>query len=271
VTLDRGIGLRRGITLTSLLHDAMASICLQLPWRRCGSRRHMRSGCRDNAGLTRSEMRMTQRACCYGSILALALALPVPALAQGPAFDCSKAQGEVEKLICSDASLAELDRKLAAVYKAAGAKAQGKLATRLREEQRGWVKGRNECWKANGQQTWITATWTVNTVKGCIDAQYRLRTSELQSVWRLVPPRTASYACQNNPANEVVANFFDTDPATIRLERGDRSKTLWRVGAGTSATFEGQNVSVVQQGNELRVNWLDTDTGKTEDLQCRTR
>jgi uncharacterized protein len=201
---------------------------------------------------------------------AMALSLPAAVLAEGPTFDCAKAQGEVEKMICSDAALAALDRQLDGVYKVASAKAKGKLATQLREEQRGWVKGRNECWKAN-TKTWITASWTVDTVKDCVDAQYRLRTSELQAVWRLLPPRAVSYACQSDPANEVVANFFDSDPSTIRLERGDQTKTLWRVGAAGAGQYEGQNVAVVQQGGELRVSWLDTNTGKTDALQCKPR
>jgi hypothetical protein len=74
-----------------------------------------------------------------------------------PTFNCAKAQGEVEKLICSDASLAALDRKLDEAYRAVSAKAKGKLATQLCDEQRGWVKGRNDCWKAKAK-TWITAT-----------------------------------------------------------------------------------------------------------------
>lgn len=205
------------------------------------------------------------------ALAACAASLPAAALAQGPTFNCAKAQGEVEKTICSDASLAALDRQLDTVYKAAAAKAQGKLATRLREDQRGWVKSRNDCWKANGQQTWITATWTVNSVKACIEAQYRLRTSELQALWRLLPPKTVSYACQNNPANEVIVSFFETDPPTIRLERGDRTKTLWRVGAASDGKYEGQNVSLVHQGSELKLSWLDTDTGKSDELQCKAR
>jgi len=195
--------------------------------------------------------------------------LPLPALAGGPTFDCAKAQGEVEKLICKDAALAALDRQLGQVYQAATAKAQGPLAARLREDQRGWVKGRNDCWKANGQKTWITATWTVGTVQGCVDAQYRLRISELQAVWRLLPPKTVSYACQNQPANELVANFFATDPPTIRAERGDRSFTLWRVGA--AGPYEGQNVDLLLQGNDLKFSVLDTNTGKTEVLLCKPR
>ena len=205
------------------------------------------------------------------TLIACATGLPRAALAQGPTFDCAKAQGEVEKLICSDASLAALDRKLDVIYKAATAKAAGKLATQLRTEQIGWVKGRNDCWKANGEQTWITATWTVNTVKGCVEAQYRLRTSELQSVWRLIPPKSVFYSCQNNPANGVVANFFETEPATIRLERGDRTVTMWLVGSANNGNYEGQNVSLVHKGNEVKVSWLNTDTGKTDELQCKAR
>jgi uncharacterized protein YecT (DUF1311 family) len=200
-----------------------------------------------------------------------AAALPVAALAATPTFDCKKAGGEVEKLICSDDALAAQDVALAKAYQAAMAKATGKLATSLKAEQRGWVKGRNDCWKANGQETWITATWTVKTVKDCVDAQHRLRTSELQAVWQLLPPRTVRFACQNNPANEVVASFFDTNPPTIRMERGDRTHTLWQVGAPANGLYEGQNVSLVRQGDGLKVNRLNTDTGKTEELDCKAR
>ena len=206
----------------------------------------------------------------------LATAVTATAFAEEPGFDCAKAQGSVEKLVCSDAALAALDRKLNEVYKAAMTKAgsansASNLAAELRAEQGGWVKGRNECWKANGQPTWITATWTVSTVKDCVDAQYRLRTSELQSEWRLLPPRTVFYTCQNNPANEVVANVFDTDPTTIRLERGDTTVTLWRVGDASTGNYEGQNVSLVQQGNALKVNWYNIYTSETEVLQCSAR
>jgi uncharacterized protein len=189
-----------------------------------------------------------------------------------PTFDCAKASGEVETLICKDPQLAALDRKLDGVYKAASAKAKDGMAALLKTEQRGWVKGRNDCWKANGNETWITATWTVNTVQACVDAQYRVRIAELQSTWQLVPPKTLFYACNNNPANEVVANHYATDPATIRLERGDRTVTLWQVGAPAAGKYEGQNVSVVKKADgSLQVSWLDVNTGKTDELACKPR
>ncbi len=204
-------------------------------------------------------------------LVAVVVIAPVAAQAEGPSFNCGKVQAEVEKLICSDAALTALDRKLDATYRAALARARGPLVRQLRQEQRGWVQGRNECWKANGQETWITATWTVDTVRACIDALARLRTSELQAVWRLLPPRTLAFACQGSSANEVVANYFDTDPPTIRLERGDQTRTLWRVGVASSGRYEGQNVSVEHEAGTLKLRWLDTHSGKTDEWPCTTR
>ncbi len=192
------------------------------------------------------------------------------ASAQRSTVDCAKVQGTVEQLVCKDQALAALDRKLDSVYTVALTKTSGKRAADLRTEQRGWTKGRNDCWKAT-VETRITMSWTVNTVRECTAAQYRLRTSELQSVWRLVTPRTVRYACQNKPAQEIVANFFATDPATIRLERGDRTVTMWRVGAPSAGTYEGQNVSLLQSGNDLKVSWLNINTSATEQLQCKAR
>lgn len=79
-----------------------------------------------------------------------------------------------------------------------------------------------------------------------------------------MPARTA-------PANEVVASFFDTDPATIRLERGDRTATPWRVGQASSESDEGQDVSLVRQGSEVKVSWLNSHSGQTDELRCLAR
>jgi uncharacterized protein len=189
-------------------------------------------------------------------------------LAQGPSFRCASAGSEVETMVCNDAALAALDRKLADTYQSAKAKAQGRLATQLRADQRGWVKDRDECWKAAGQQSWITATWTVNTVRACVDAKYRLRTSELEAVWQLLPSETIRYACQNKPANELLIRSFATDPATLRVERGDRTVRMWRVGPERVGRYEGRNVSAQRHGKSLQLSWLDTNTGKTDELMC---
>lgn len=43
------------------------------------------------------------------------------------------------------------------------------------------------------------------------------------------------------------------------------------VGAAGNGKYEGQNVSLVHQGNTVRVLWLNTDTGKSDELLCKAR
>ena len=43
------------------------------------------------------------------------------------------------------------------------------------------------------------------------------------------------------------------------------------LGAASAGKYEGQNVSLVHAGSELQVSWLETNTGKTEELQCKAR
>jgi len=191
-----------------------------------------------------------------------------PAQAKGPAFDCAKATSEVEKLICADQGLAALDRKLDGVYKAALAKARDGMDKVVRTEQRGWVKGRDECWKAQGagSPVYLTASWTASDMRGCVEGQYRLRTAELQVQYQLVASKKPlELACNGNPVNVVVASFFETDPPAVSLERGDRTVIAYRVKSGSGAKFEGQNVTFWNKGRETAVTWLD------ENLLCVPR
>jgi uncharacterized protein len=199
---------------------------------------------------------------------ACALALAAPARAEGPAFDCAKADGEVEELVCQDEGLATLDRKLDEVYKAALAKATNEHPPVLKAEQRGWIKGRNECWKAQGADNpaFLTASWRVTSVRDCVEGQYRLRISELQALYRLVPAKgPVFYGCASNPANEIVADFFETDPPTAYVERGDRSVIAWLVPTGSGSKYEGQNMELWTKGDEATVTWLD------EELKCEVK
>jgi uncharacterized protein len=201
------------------------------------------------------------------AVALLALAARSRAQAKGPAFDCGKAQGEVEQLICKDESLAALDRKLDEVYKAARAKATNEVPPVLVAEQRGWVKGRDECWKAkSGGPAFLTATWQATSVRECVEGSYRISISELQAKYRLVPPKgPVLFACENNPANELVATFFETDPPTVQLERGDKSVTAWLVPAGSGSKYEGQNVELWTKGKEATVTWLGSQ------LKCEAK
>jgi uncharacterized protein YecT (DUF1311 family) len=91
----------------------------------------------------------------------------------GLSFSCDTVKaGSMESLICGDKVLSALDRKLADVYVAAFKKAVNEHPPLLKAEQRGWVKGRNECWKATNK-------------RGCVRDEYVRRIAELQARYRL--------------------------------------------------------------------------------------
>lgn len=160
---------------------------------------------------------------------ALALAAGAAAARDGPSFDCAKAEGTVETLICGDAALAAKDRRLAAVWAEAVATAEGLDAPpdmdRMRAEQRGWIEGRNDCWKAAD-------------VAGCVGDLYDRRTTELQAFWMLAE-RTAltAYVCEGDRANEFHAGFYATEPPSVRVERGDSVKVGVAVPAASGVRY----------------------------------
>ena len=177
---------------------------------------------------------------------------------RGPAYDCSATEHEVENLVCDNPALSALDRKLADVYRQSVAVlesvADAAAALRyLRAEQRGWIKGRNECWKADDSI-------------GCARNSYEVRIAEMQARYFLVDGSDpVFFACNDN--SEIVATFIPTEPPTVRLERGDTVKVGWQVPAASGAKYEaGFGVTFWSKGDEAIVNWPQ-DTR----ISCRVR
>ncbi|RBQ28573.1 lysozyme inhibitor LprI family protein [Aliarcobacter vitoriensis] len=61
----------------------------------------------------------------------------------GASFNCTKASSYVEKMICADAQLSELDSKMGTLYKEASKNTTNKKE--LLDKQRTWVKDRENC------------------------------------------------------------------------------------------------------------------------------
>ena len=165
------------------------------------------------------------------------------AIAKGPAFDCGKASGSIEELICQDDELSALDRKMAGVFAAASKKATNEHPPVLKAKQRGWIKGRNECWKSEEP-------------RACTKKVYRTRIAELQALYQLVPEEGPFwYACDGNPANEVVVTFFRTDPPTLIAERGDSVSLMYLEPSGSGSLYRGGNESFWENQGEATVVW----------------
>ncbi|MGB2691860.1 MAG: MliC family protein [Thermodesulfobacteriota bacterium] len=170
--------------------------------------------------------------------------------AQGPSFDCGKVEaGSIEETICKDPALSALDRKMAKVYKEAEKKAVNEKPPVLKAEQRGWIKGRNDCWKSED-------------VKECIKLNYTLRIAELEARYALVDSKGPFfYACDGNPSNEVVMTFYETDPQTLVAEYGDSTSLMYIEPSGSGSKYQGRNESAWIKGNEARVKWgFDSQT-----------
>ena len=74
----------------------------------------------------------------------LAKAAPPPRQAPSPSFDCRQARSVPEKLICSDAELAQLDRELGRVYARARNATSDRAAFRRRQSQE-WLRREASC------------------------------------------------------------------------------------------------------------------------------
>lgn len=153
-----------------------------------------------------------------------------PALAADPSFDCAAAESAAERAICADSGLAALDRRLAEVWRAALTVAEDvadaeTALPRLRAEQRGWIKGRDECWKAE------------DGVDACVERRYRDRIAELQAEWMLVDAgEPAFWRCDDG--SEVVVTAMASDTPTARLELGDTTLVAHHRPAASGVRWE---------------------------------
>ncbi len=166
------------------------------------------------------------------------------AIAEGPSYDCSSVEaGSVEALVCDDAGLAARDRRLAGVYRDALKKAVDQYPPDLQVEQRGWIKGRDECWKADD-------------LRQCVEEAYVTRIAELQARYRLVDGKGPTFfTCDGDRANEVVVTFFATDPPTLIAERGDSVSLMFLQPSGSGTRYQGRNESFWEHQGDATITW----------------
>jgi len=161
-----------------------------------------------------------------------------------PSFDCTKVEkGSAEAIVCEDAALAALDRKLAEVFAAASAKATNEHPPALKAEHRGWIRGRDDCWKDADQ-------------RACIEREYVRRIAELQARYRLVAMRgPVTFRCTGGTGGDVVMTYFETDPPTAIAEYGDSTSLMFAAPAASGAKYEGRNESFWEHQGEAKVRW----------------
>jgi uncharacterized protein len=178
----------------------------------------------------------------------VAFGTPAAVLADAaPAFNCGQAAGEVEQLICRDAELAALDRRMSSVWAKTVQALPADVAAREKVVQRGWIKGRNDCWKASD-------------LRACVETSYETRLVELQiKVGQLQAPTAAGYLCSQDPGKPFTASFYnDTDPKSAVLTWGNDQVIAFVAMSASGARYTTTDVEFWEHQGEARVSWFGT-------------
>ncbi|WP_416305840.1 MliC family protein [Neptunicella sp. SCSIO 80796] len=161
-----------------------------------------------------------------------------------PSFDCSSDElSSIEKMVCQDKILAEFDQQLANIYQQAKGKVKGQMLELLTAEQRGWIKGRDECWKAEKKTE-------------CVSDMYHMRTAELQARFKLVDSNgPVTFECEVPNNNELSVTFYHSDPATIIASWQNSMSLMYIEPAASGAKYQGRNTLFWEHQGEAKLKW----------------
>lgn len=172
--------------------------------------------------------------------------------ARGPSFDCAAASGRAQQSVCTDPRLAQLDRELARLF--ALARAGAHLSTDRRQElvsiQRGWVRARDDCWKAED-------------LRQCVLDSYVSRIYEVRQGYANARSDDASGISHGPTAMHcdgvdalVGKATIDGHPPALYLQWRNRGVTLQAVQGEADSRYAGRafdgDYVFVDQGSEAR-------------------
>jgi uncharacterized protein len=161
-----------------------------------------------------------------------------------PTFDCAQAKAPVEKLICGDAALARLDRRLDRVYDLAMKAWSAEESARQAPLRRDWPRKRNECAQSSD-------------VRACVEASYKTRIVEVQIQSRqLKPPTVAGYACAGADRPLSAAYYGDTSPPSAVVTYGDKKVIAFVAPSGSGARYTAADVELWEHQGEATVDWF---------------
>lgn len=174
--------------------------------------------------------------------------------AEGPSFDCAKADSDTEDAICNSPELSALDVEMTRLFNLA---IKGKNLTdarrdELRSYQLGWIKGRNECWKSD------------LGVDACVQQEYALRIAELRTSYadaNTESPQSIGplpYVCDGLDVPVISAVFINVgDPSLAVLTWRDGFMVMPQVISGSGARYSNGKSSFWIKGKEAQLTTFD--------------
>ena len=177
---------------------------------------------------------------------------PLAALSQ-PTFDCARAESSAEEAVCASDALSAMDVEVARLYDLAlhGPDMTMERANELRAYQRGWIKGRDDCWKASDLQT-------------CIRDSYALRIDDMRRSYadaRSEPgPSTGpfAYSCDGIDAG-ISASFIQAGDPVVVLRWLDNARVLPQAISGSGARYEADDTQFWIKGPDATLTLAGTD------------
>ena len=127
--------------------------------------------------------------------------------AEAASFDCANVKGEIDKLVCDDPELSELDELVVSYYESASATLTGARRDALRASQRNWLQDQSKC--------------IGTTTRQCLFQRYKARLLLLEVQYEQgSSTKPLIYRC-DGPEHEIDVSFFKTDPPTVSLSLGE--------------------------------------------------
>jgi uncharacterized protein len=120
--------------------------------------------------------------------------------------------------------------------------------------QRGWIKGRNDCWKAADP-------------RARAELSYRTRIVELEITSGQLPAATpVGFTCTGGEGKPFVATFYrETDPPSAVLTYGSDQVIAFVAPSGSGARYTAASVEFWEHQAEASLTWFGTT------LICRPR
>jgi len=145
-----------------------------------------------------------------------------PARVITASFDCDRANGQAQELVCADANLAAMDREVARLARLAAEPAAAA----------DWAMQRDDCWKADELRHCVMATAMLKI--------HQLRQgSEVARRGDGLSVGPVAYSCKGI-AGPVLATFVNSDPGAVAIEWGGQAIAIDHVTAASGANYEGR-------------------------------
>jgi uncharacterized protein len=168
-----------------------------------------------------------------------------------PTFDCAKATGEIETLICKDPALIALDRKLVELFAAAIKKLPSRIANDQRTLQRTWTTSRNECVEADD-------------VRACTELTYQMRIVELQIVSGQVKGgKPVEFVCVGGEDRPLAVTSFATEPRSALVQFGGDRVIAFIARSASGSRYTAANVDFSEDQGKATLTWYGSA------LSCR--